>query len=335
MATIVKRGRYEWQVKIRRKGYKSLGKTFESRADAEKWAHMVEIQIARGEWFDRTEGESTLIRDALERYAREITPRKAIKAQRRELFRIKLLQRSSIAHIALARVRGGDVSELISERKKQGANPNTIRLDLALLSHLYTVGRSEWRMEYLTNPVSAVRGARPKLPQGRNRRLQDKEEAKLLKAARKRSVIWESLIIVALETAMRRGEFADLRWEFVNLKTKVAHLPETKTEEARDVPLSPRALDALRALPRRIDGSVFGITDVNISQEFGEIRNEAGCLGLTFHDLRHEATSRLFERGYGIHEVRAITGHKNLATLSRYTHILATDIAKKMAHEKR
>ncbi|WP_019866576.1 tyrosine-type recombinase/integrase [Methylovulum miyakonense] len=51
---------------------------------------------------------------------------------------------------------------------------------------------------------------------------------------------------------------------------------------------------------------------------------------MRFHDLRHEATSRLFERGFSIMEVASITGHKSLAMLQRYTHIAASDLAKRL-----
>jgi integrase len=56
----------------------------------------------------------------------------------------------------------------------------------------------------------------------------------------------------------------------------------------------------------------------------------AAITGLTFHDLRHEATSRFFEKGFNPMEVSAITGHKTLQMLKRYTHLRAEDLAKRM-----
>ena len=333
MATIHKRGPYQWQVKIRHKGHRPLSKTFDTRADADAWAHLVEGQIARGEWLDRTEGERTLLGDALTRYSVEITTRKAEKAQKRELSRINNLKGRAISRIAMARVRGADISELIQERKLEGAGSNAIRLDLSLLSHVFTIARSEWRMEYLVNPVQAVRGARPRLPNSRTRRLEPGEELQLLAVAKKKGKYWHSLIVIALETAMRRGELADLNWRNIDLKERVIHLPMTKNHQPRDVPLSPKAVSIFLAIPRRFDGLVFGVKDVRISKMFGRITRESGCENLHFHDLRHEATSRLFERGYRIDEVKTVTGHKNLAMLSRYTHIRASDIARKMALE--
>ena len=84
-------------------------------------------------------------------------------------------------------------------------------------------------------------------------------------------------------------------------------------------------------LPRTIDGSVFPTTSDAIKRGFQRAVHRANIADLHFHDLRHEATSRLFERGLNIMEVAAITGHKSLAMLKRYTHLRAEDLAKKLA----
>ena len=63
-----------------------------------------------------------------------------------------------------------------------------------------------------------------------------------------------------------------------------------------------------------------------ISQAFERVCKAAGIEGLTFHDLRHEATSRLFEKGLGLMEVASITGHKTMQMLKRYTHLRAEDL---------
>ncbi len=130
---------------------------------------------------------------------------------------------------------------------------------------------------------------------------------------------------------MRRSEIRGLRWEHVDLVRRTAYLPVTKTEP-RTVPLSPRALEILRGLPRRIDGLVFPACD--IAHQFAAACERAGIENLHFHDLRHEATSRLFERGLGIQEVAAITGHRTWQMLARYTHPKAEDIAAKLAQAR-
>ena len=114
----------------------------------------------------------------------------------------------------------------------------------------------------------------------------------------------------------------------MDLKKRTAHLPKTKNGEARTVPLSSRAVVTLEALPRNLDGRVFGVTYEGIHQSYVRACRRASITGLTFHDLRHEATSRLFEKGLNPMQVAAITGHKTLQMLKRYTHLRAEDLAK-------
>ena len=94
------------------------------------------------------------------------------------------------------------------------------------------------------------------------------------------------------------------------------------------MPLSSRAVVTLEALPRNLDGRVFGVTYEGIHQSYVRACRRASITGLTFHDLRHEATSRLFEKGLNPMQVAAITGHKTLQMLKRYTHLRAEDLAK-------
>ena len=148
------------------------------------------------------------------------------------------------------------------------------------------------------------------------------------------------IIIWAIKTAMRRGEIAAMRWENLDRTTRsggnearVLLIPETKNGTPRRVPLSTAALGVLDGLPRRmghaahnVDGRVFAMHTGSISRAFAEVCKAAGIEGLTFHDQRHDATSKLFERGLNPMQVAAITGHKTLQMLKRYTHLRAEDL---------
>ena len=125
---------------------------------------------------------------------------------------------------------------------------------------------------------------------------------------------------------MRRGEIAAMRWDHMDRKARALLIPETKTWTPRRVPLSTAALGVLDQLPRRIDGRVWAMRPDSISQAFERVCKAADIEGLTFHDLRHEATSRLFEKGLNPMQVAAITGHKTLQMLKRYTHLRAEDL---------
>jgi integrase len=130
---------------------------------------------------------------------------------------------------------------------------------------------------------------------------------------------------------MRQGELVNLRWEHIDLTRRITYLPDTKNGEARTVPLSTAAIKVLHSLPRSMTGQVFpGLTTEAVKRAFARAVRRAGIEDLRFHDLRHESTSRLFERGLNIMEVASITGHKDLRMLRRYTHLKAEDLARKL-----
>ena len=175
------------------------------------------------------------------------------------------------------------------------------------------------------------------------------EEARLLEACNDARNHWLLPVVrFAMETAMRAGEMLEtfgtadpetgvrpqmttgLLWGNVDLGKRTALLPHTKNEEERTVPLSSTAVELLKGLPRSLDGKVFGTTYEAIHLAFVRACKRAAIENFRFHDLRHEAASRLLEKGFNPMEVSAITGHKTLQMLKRYTHLRAEDLAKRM-----
>ena len=317
--------RIGWQAKIRKKGFPSQTKVFRTKADAQAWAASVEGEMVRGLWRDRSEAEGTTLKECIERYLSEVTPHK--KNGHPEELKLQQWLRRPIACRFMSAIRGRDVAEVIKDMEGEGKAGNTIRLHLAVLSHLFKVAKTEWGMEAISNPVESVR--KPRLPQGRERRLVGNEEERLLDACRvdeNPDIIY--IVQFAIETAMRRAEICGLRWENVNLPGRVALLPDTKNGTVRRVPLSSIAVSVLTALPRRLDGLVWDAKPDTVTRSFERACRRAAITGLTFHDLRHEATSRMFEKGLNPMQVAAITGHKNMQMLKRYTHLKAEDLVK-------
>ena len=316
-----------YQAHIRKRGHPTQTKTFRGKRDAEAWARLIESEIERGLWRDRSESESATLKECIERYLSEVTPHK--KNGHPEELKLQQWLRRPIACRFMSAIRGKDVADAIKDMESEGKSKNTIRLHLAVISHLFKVARTEWGMESLSNPCEAVR--KPRLPQGRERRLVGNEEERLLNACRQdenQDIIY--IVQFAIETAMRRSEICGLQWENVNLSGRVALLPDTKNGTVRRVPLSSSALEVLRALPRRLDGLVWDVKADTVTRSFERCCKRAAIKDLRFHDLRHEATSRLFEKGFNPMEVSAITGHKTLQMLKRYTHLRAEDLAKRM-----
>jgi integrase len=174
--------------------------------------------------------------------------------------------------------------------------------------------------------------SKAKAPRPRDRRLEPGELERLLSACSNPNPWFRPVIIFAIETGMRRGEILPLCWEHVHLGKRYAHLPDTKNGDSRDVPLSPMALELLEGLPRNIrsDQVVFPLHFEALKSAWGRVCSRAGISDLRFHDLRHEATSRFFEKGLNVMELAAITGHKDLRMLQRYTHLRAEDLALKL-----
>ncbi len=327
MASIRKRGPYQWEVRIRKKGWPVQCKTFERKQDAEDWARDIESEMSHGVFSSRKEAESTTLAEALERYAHEVTPLK--KGAYQELGRIAKWKEHPLSIAFLATIRGADLAQYRDDRLAQGKSSNTVRLELSIISHLFNIARKEWGMESLTNPVQNIR--MPKASRARDRRLVSNEEERLLNAcAHSRSSAIKDIFILALETAMRLGELLSLEWKNVDLKKRVAHLPDTKNGEIRDVPLSSRAVETLRQRVRSIKNDrVFHEwkSHSGFKGTWGRVVKRADIKDFRFHDLRHEATSRFFELGLNIMQVAAITGHKDLKMLKRYTHLRAEDLA--------
>lgn len=327
-----------YQVKIRRKGWPAVTRQFDKMDDARRFTIEALSQMEKGAFLDRREIETITLADALDRYDREIGPTKkrpdGVTAYVRRWKRVPLAARF------ISTLRPTDFAAYRDERLAAGLSGNAVRLELGLVRHLYTIAIKEWGWP-VVNPIANIR--MPKCAPGRERRLDvtpdddgRTEEARLIAACDAGKSKWLTAIVkIAIETAMRQGEILGLRWENVDLTKGTAHLPDTKNGTARTVPLSPAAIKVLSAVPRNIDegrdSRVFPIGSMSVTHAFQRACVRAKIDGLHFHDLRHEATSRFFEQDFGIQEVAAITGHKTLQMLKRYTHLRAEDLAVKLA----
>ncbi len=320
-------GKRVWQAHVRRRGYPAQVHTFDTKAEAEAWASVIESEIARGVFVSRAEAESTTLAEALDRYEREVTPKK--KSCGDERYKLAAWRSGVLAKRSLASIRGKDIAAWRDAELARGSATGTVRRKLALLAHVFQVARKEWGMESLASPVDAIQLPSP--GQARDRRLVGDEEARLVEAAKAYGGEIGPIITWAIETAMRRGKIAAMRWEHVDRQARMLEIPKAPGKPTPEfVPLSTKALAVLDSLPRQIDGRVWSMRPDSISQAFGRVCKAAGIEALTFHDLRHEAASRLFEKGLNSMEVASITGHKTLQMLKRYTHLRAQDLVGKL-----
>lgn len=325
MATIRKRGEGQYHVQIRKRGYPTQTKTFSKEADARRWATIIESEMERGVFVSRTEAEGTLVEEVLERYAAEVLPTK--RGARSDNSRIKTLKAAFGAY-RLASLNSSLVAKF-RDRRLQVVGPQSVIHEINLLSRVLKTATMDWGI-MLPNGLPTAQVRKPTKPRGRDRRVTEAEVSKILEATESPEL--RTIIVLAIETAMRRSELASLTWEEIDLHRQTAHLPKTKTDVPRTVPLSKAAVAALKKYGIRKNGQVFSLQPESMSQAFERAcePHRANIAGLRFHDMRHEATSRLFEKGLNLMEVASITGHKTLDMLKRYTHLRAEDLAKKL-----
>ncbi len=338
MALIAKTPSGTWKALIRKAGFKSTSKTFRTQRDAMDWARRTEDEMVRGVFIQRAPSERLIFNDALDRYLKEVSVTKSSFTQRGETSKSKQLK-AKLGKYSLAAITPDIVAKYRDERLEEGKKPNTVRLELALLGHLFTVAIQEWRIGLAFNPVANIR--KPSPGEGRDRRLSSEEEKKLIDAVMKHSNPMLGWIVrAALATGMRSSEISTLRRSQVDLQRRIVRLVKTKNGDARTVPLTLEAKkifeEALANPVRPIDCDLvfFGEPGKDkktrkpyaFNKIFGTIKKEHGFADLHFHDLRHEAVSRLVEAGLSDQKVSAISGHKSMQMLKRYTHLRAEDL---------
>ncbi|MFM0729337.1 site-specific integrase [Paraburkholderia sediminicola] len=346
---IYQRGPFSFQVKLMVDGHRIVG-TFDSldeaRAfrDSKRAALTLDPDAKRllETRAKRNDVKAATLSTILDRYKKEISAKK--KSSESEAHKIARIQRSTLAKKSLYRITPEDVVAFLNGLHREQRGPmngaalsdSTKRKLAALLSHVFMIARKRWRMD-VKNPVREIE--LPRSGRSRNRRLEEGEELRLfaeLTKARKAAVVLP-MVKLAIETAMRQGELLGLTWSDLRIMGDhgTAMLHDTKNGEARIVPLTATACEILGDMPRPLKGGpVFPIKTSELRSAWEKACERADIEGLRFHDLRHEATSRLFELGLDRIEAASITGHKTLQMLKDYTHLRADGLARKLNKAK-
>ena len=324
MATIRKRGD-KYHAQIRKLGYPSITQSFSSLTTAKRWVSVTEADMERH--LHVVIPDNTLLGELLDRYEDEVSP--LHKSHQVEKYRLKTLKRR-LGDISITRLSPALLCKYRDTRLGT-VSPASLKRELVILSSVINTAIKEWGINLQNNPVSMV--SLPKIARGRDRRLEAGEEAKLLACSGE----LKRIIIVALETGMRRGEILNIKRSHIDLAHQTLLIPITKTDTPRTIPLSSRAIEALREQLRGSQNvisieetTLFSYTARGLSGAFLRLCRKHGLGNLHFHDLRHEATSRFFEKGLNPVEVATITGHKDTRMLMRYTHLRAEDLVRRL-----
>ena len=326
----------KWQVQVRRQGHSPRAQSFLSKPDAKRWARQQETELDRTLIPNDTRTLNTIsIADVLIRYRDTVTINKRGCVPEKQ--RIEVLLRKAWTNQPLSKTTPAMFSRYRDERLKE-VRPGTVIRELGFLRTIFEVARREWGYAAFDNPLVHIR--KPKAPDGRERRLKPGELDALTTACRTIAGSWLLHgMLLAIETGMRRGELLAIEWKHVSFDAATLHIPVTKTDKARTIPLTDRALEVLterRAASLKDAKQAFPVSAnaFRLAWERCKRRAEkAGCQGiqeLRFHDLRHEAVSRFFELGLNTAEVASISGHRDLRMLFRYTHLRAENLVQKL-----
>ena len=349
-----------YEVRIHRVGQPTLSKSFRQIAEARAWANETESRIDRGQKFNK-EANRSLLSDVLDEFNGDFTdPKSGKKIEQREEERLGFLKRD-LGEFAVDSLDHELVRKYLAKLLVTEVPPHPNRKQI---HKLYNGGQSK---NYAASTVRKVYYQLKKVVQwharrhgyqldvhlfenqaipaswdgARSRRLEEEEEVRLYVGARAGYAHKEETVRIigfALETAMRAQEIILARWSDLNLDVRTLNIPKehTKTDTARQIPLSNRAVQILNQQLELRNAAHTRIFDCwkdsdMLSKHFRRLCHRTNITDLKFHDLRHEATSRFFENGkLNDMEIMKITGHTQYSTLQRYANLRPSQLVSKM-----
>ena len=336
MASFTKKKNGTWLVQIRHRassGRPAFNKSavFSRKADAQQWAAKIE-----SDWQAFRAGITPArpFREILERYRDEISPKKRGHANEYNI--INRILKTPLADVLLTDLSDMQFREWADNRMKE-VKESTARREWNVLSSIMTTAVKDWR---ILPENFLLRLRKPENEPPRARRVSEEEIDAICHCAgysadctpSKRVQRTAAAFLFAIETAMRVGEILQLEPQNVHLEKRYVHLPMTKNGNARDVPLSTKAISILKQVSAaHNERTVFGVTKGSADSQFRKLMKMAQIDGLHFHDSRREALTRL-AKIYQPMELAKISGHKDLRILlNTYYAPTAEELAQKMS----
>ena len=325
---------------IRKKGMSPISKTFPKKGMAQDWINRIESQISS----DTYQEDAQFFADVIRQYILEVS---AIKPFGRSKLTTLYAISDALGHYRLQELTAVNLQTYARNRFKT-CKPSTVQQDL---SYVGTVLRT----------AESLFGAKPKLIElkkaqdnltrmgviansdERDRRVSDAEISQVLANVQSERFVRMPVadwVHFALASAMRLGEIASLRYKDISAdgKSIIIRLrkhPRKKRDQV--VPLLPaaRAIITRRRQNNPKDELIFPETRRSITTAYRRAVARAGIEDLTFHDLRHEAISRLFEMGFDSLVVAVFSGHRDINMLRRYTHMNANKVLEMLDRQEK
>lgn len=312
----IRRRKGSWQCVVRVHGYPPMTKTFKQKVDAQRWSRDLENKLFR-QSNNIAKKKFPKMSEVLIRYRDEVVIHKRSKDMETKL--IKYLLAEGFVNYAINHVEPKLIAQY-RDRALRSLKSSSVNRRLAVISHCFTIAKKEWGYD-LVNPVLSIR--RPKNPEPRDRRFSKAEINKILTCNRT-SPHMKFIIELALELGMRRSEIANIKAE--NIKGNTLAITRAKIKP-RIIPLTPKSIELMKNnLPIKMSSNAIHLS-------WKRIVKRHGIEDARFHDLRHEALSRMFEvKSLNLPEVQLFSGHLEPRTLMRvYANLRPKDLANKLA----
>lgn len=326
-----------WRARVTMPDGRRVSRVFDTRAQAKAWAEDLEAGIVAAPGAkNRTLGAAML------RFSREVSPKN--RGHRWEVVRLAKLSRDPIAEVPVSELQRSQLADWRDRNLAAGLKPASVAREMTLLRQVLRAARVDWGW-LQHDPLHELRP--PGKHGERDRRVTDEELWRMRVA-----LGWPEdvppvtlqqqtalMMLLAVETAMRAGEITGLTWGQIHLSERWLRLDATKNGDSRDVPLSSRAVELLRLMRpdhsagggKKVDGAspVFTVEPGSRDVLWRRARDAAQIEGLRFHDLRHEAITRL-ARKLDVLDLSRMTGHRDLKMLRRYYNPAAAEIARRL-----
>ena len=299
---------WRYTAQVKRKGFKTMVKTFATRTQAQKWSRGMERKLDIGDYSDYSEASRLTLGDLINRYKAENKHRRK-KDWQNEEYKIKYILNDTIS------------------------DTNCLRLStkhLSFISSVIQTAINDWGIYFPSNPCRAMKREKENDP--RDRVLEPHEQKELLEAcALVSNPYLKPMVQFSIETAVRRSELLGIRYKNINFTNRTLLLTNTKNGKDRVLPLSEKAFLILQSQPRQFDGRVFPLTKNQVKHYWQQALKKTNIVGFRWHDLRRHSCGLLFEKGLSVPEVQLMSGHLDPKILLKtYTKLDPRKLVKKL-----
>jgi integrase len=305
-----------WYIDYYVNGRRKREKVGPSKKLAETVLKKRKVEIAEGKFLDIKKEHKVKFEELVSMYL-ELHAKPNKKSWRSDEDTTKLLKKYFGGR------RLSEITPLLIERFKMErakiVSPATVNRALACLKCMFNKA-IQWG-KAANNPVKNV-----KLFKENNKRIRYLEKEEIIKLLANCNRYLRSIVVVALNTGMRKGEILNLKWHDCDFRRGIIYLFNTKNGEKREIPINEQAKTALirvRKHPEspyifcKPDGRPFG----DIKKSFFTAMKKSDIMKFRFHDLRHTFASHLVMSGVDLNTVRELMGHKSLEMTLRYSHL--------------